>query len=133
MKAQWKKKPLELAQQRPLTQQEQDAAKVIEAHAKMVRMNYEQYELRERLASLQRELGDTRNTAMRYAAKAHMYEVLRRRGVLVEDEGQFKFFSGDELDEFAQRYDAEMFFQSEEREVPARYFRDIWHQLQKLK
>ena len=133
MKAQWKKKPLEQVHQRPLTQQEQDAAKALEAHAKMVRMNYERYELQERIASLQREVGDMKKTAMRYAAKAHMYEVLRRRGVLVEDEGQFKFFSNEELDEFAQRYDSDMFFASEEREVPAQYFRDIWHQLQKQK
>ncbi len=91
MTADWKKKPLERTQQR-------DSLKAANATIRA---------LQQQIAALKSDLKWTRliveqeqKRAERAGTEQSNYRYLRDMGVMIEDEGQFKYLKGEELDAY---------------------------------
>ncbi len=91
MTADWKKKPLERGKRYSDIQRLQARVKELEASLELNNAQRKSDQIR--LAEVTRIARERLESSNRYAE-------LRRYGVMIEDEGQFKFLKGEDLDEF---------------------------------
>lgn len=105
MTAEWKKKPLERGKRYSDIQRLQARVKELEV---ALQDTADLYRLKKD------ELAHVTKIAKDRIDASDKYNTLRRNGVMIEDEGQFKYLKGDELDEFMRNYRSEPFFTFDE-------------------
>ena len=104
MTADWKRKPLEQVAKKPSSKTEHLQARLNEALARTARQAQTLHLMEMQAAMYREQCDDASERARKNELQAQLYRQLCARGVMVEEDGEFKFLKGEkEIGDFLER------------------------------